>query len=133
MKLTKYDPFDIHSFWNWPTVFEDADIIDNKGLDVYETENKVVIKTSVAGLEPDKVDVTFEKGILWIRGEQTQQEKDGRKYYKKSSRSYSYKVAVPGNVDLKEDPNAEIKNGVLKVVFNKTEEDKPKKITIKTR
>lgn len=136
MAIVKWDPFDLRSFWRWPSVWEDEDwvpALDNRQLDVYETKDEVVVKANVAGVKPDKVDVTFEKGVLWIRAEEEEESKEGKKYYRKASRSYSYKVAVPGNVDLKAEPQAEVDEGVVTVTFKKTEEAKPRKIPVKAR
>lgn len=133
MKLTKWDPFDLRPFWNWPQVIDDDEVIDNRGLDIYETKDKVVVKASVAGVKPEEVDVTFEKGMLWIKAQAEDEEKEGKKYYKKSSRSYSYRVAVPGNIDAKFDPDAEIEHGVVSITFKKTPQTKPRKIAIKTK
>jgi len=136
MAVVKWDPFDLRSFWRWPSVWEDEEWLPGLGgqqLDVYETKDEVVVKANVAGVEPEKVDVTFEKGVLWIRADQEEEKREGRKYYKKSSRSYSYKIAVPGNVDLKADPVAEVENGVITVTFKKAEEAKPRKIAVKSK
>jgi len=134
MALVKWDPFDWRSFWRWPSVWEDEELMpafDSRQLDVYETKDEVVVKASVAGVKPDNVDVTFEKGVLTIRGEEEEEEKKGKKYYKKSSRSYSYKIAVPGEIDLKAEPKAEIENGVITVRFKKAKEAQPRKIAVK--
>ena len=136
MAIVKWDPFDIRTFWRWPSIFEDEDWLTpffdfGRQLDVYETKDEVVVRANVAGVKPEDVDVTFEDGILWIRGEQEEEKKEDKKFYRKSSRSYSYKVAVPGNIDLKKEPTAEVKDGVITVRFKKTEEARPKKITVK--
>jgi HSP20 family protein len=84
----------------------------------------------VAGIDPDKVEITFEKGALMISG-QEEEEKEGKKFYKKASRSYSYRVAIPGNIDQKSEPEAKVTHGIVSVTFKKAEEVKPKKISIK--
>ena len=87
---------------------------------------------NVAGVANEDVDLTFEKGILWIQANK-QEEKDDeeRKYYSRSSFSYSYKIAIPGDVDVRQEPEAEIKNGVLRIEFKKSELAQPKKLKIK--
>ncbi|KKU80731.1 MAG: hypothetical protein UY08_C0011G0008 [Candidatus Gottesmanbacteria bacterium GW2011_GWA1_47_8] len=134
MDLMKYDPFDMRSFWRWPTTWDEDSFMTtvSDGLDVWETDNEIVVRANVAGVDADKVDITFEKGIVWIRGEQTEESQEGKKFYKKTNRSYSYKVAVPGNVDLKTDPQAAVKNGVVELHFRKAEEAKPRKIAVKS-
>lgn len=131
MAIMKYDPFDLRGFWRWPMTWDEEEPLAGGGLDVFETDNEVVIKASVAGVDPGKVDITFEKGVLWIKGEQEEEQKEGKKFYQRSHRAYSYKIAVPGNVDLKTDPDAAVKNGVVELHFKKAEEAKPRKISIK--
>jgi HSP20 family protein len=84
------------------------------------------------GLEADDIEVTYHKGQLWLRGSKKEEEKDKKKkYYRYASSSFNYRLAVPGNIDEKVEPDAEYKNGVMKVTFKKMSEAQPKKITIK--
>lgn len=133
MAIVRWDP--LRSFWRWPSIWDEEDwgLTTTDNLDVYETEDSVVVKAGVAGVDPKKVDVTFERGVLTIRAAEEEEEKKDRKYYKKASRSYSYRIAVPGNVDPKKEPKAEIDKGVVTVRFAKAAEAKPKKIDVKTK
>lgn len=132
MTIIRWNP--MNAMLRWPSVWDDEDFgisptVDN--LDVYETENEVVVKASIAGVDEEKVEMSYEKGILTITAAEEEEKSEGKKYYKKSSRSYSYRVAVPGNIDLKKEPEAKVKNGIVTVTFQKAEEEKPKKISIK--
>ena len=125
------------SLSRWPSIWDDDDFGSllssaNNNLDVYETNDEVVVKANVAGIPSDKVDITFEKGVLWIKAE-AQEEKDdqSKKHYSKSSWNYSYKVAVPGMLDFNHEPNAKVKDGVVTVTFKKAEASKPKKLQVK--
>lgn len=132
MTIIRWDP--VSSMLRWPNFWEDDDfpaVAANDNLDVFETGDEVVVKASVAGVDPDKVDITFEKGVLTITAQEEEEEKEGKKYYRKSSRSYSYRVAVPGNIDLSQEPDAKVTHGVVRVTFKKAEEAKPKKIAVK--
>lgn len=132
MAIVRWDPMQL---MRWPNIWDEEDLmptIADSNLDIFETENEVVVRANIAGVPDDKVDITFEKGVLWIRAEEAKEETEGKKYYRKATRSYSYKVAVPGNIDLKTEPDAAIEHGVVKVTFRKAEEAKPKKINIKT-
>lgn len=103
------------------------------GLSVYEDENKVYVEAAVPGIDPKDIDVTFQDGYVWIRGETKEEEQDKRKkYYRKASRSFSYRVAVPGDVDGTKDPEATCKHGVMTIAFTKSSEAQPKKIQVKT-
>lgn len=133
MTIVRWDPLQL---MRWPSVWDEEDgigTVADSNLDIYETTNEVVVKANIAGVQDNKVEITFEKGVLWIRAEEELEEKEGKKYYRKATRSYSYKVAVPGNIDMKTDPEAVIEHGVVKVTFKKAEEAKPKKIAIKTK
>jgi len=111
-------PFrNLGTFSRWPTIWDDFDSTwsNTRGsLDVFETEDEVVVKANVAGVESDDVDLTFEDGVLWIKASKQEEQQDEKKtHYAKSSWSYSYKIAIPGNIDLNKDPTAELKSGVL--------------------
>lgn len=133
MAIIRWDP--MSSMLRWPNIWEDEDWgvagMGADNLDVYETKDEVVVKASVAGIDPDKVEITFEKGVLTLTGREEIEEKEGKKYYKKATRSYAYRVAVPGHIDLSAEPEAKIKDGIVSVTFKKAEEAKPKKIVIK--
>lgn len=134
MSIIRYSP--LQTMLNrWPD-FWDEDLFDqsaNSHLNVYENKNKVVVEANVAGVANEDVDLTFEKGILWIQAKKQEEKNDEeRKYYSHSSFSYSYKVAIPGDVDLSKEPEAEIKNGVLKIEFEKSKLAQPKKLKIKS-
>lgn len=130
MAIVRWDPLQL---MRWPAIWDEEGLVPSSGdnnLDVYETENEVVVRANVAGVDREKVDITFEKGVLWIQAEEETEDKEGKKYYRMATRSYSYKVAVPGNIDLKHEPEAVVENGVVRVTFKKAEEMKPKKIAV---
>ena len=102
------------------------------GLSVYEDENKVYVETAVPGIDPKNVDVTFQDGYVWVRGETKEEEGKKKKYYRKASRSFSYRVAVPGEIDTNKEPEATYKHGVMTITFVKSPKAQPKKIKVKT-
>jgi len=136
MSLIKYNPF-YSSLARWPDIW-DEDFLSPvtssaSNLDVYETDDEVVVKANVAGVPSDKVDLTFEKGTLWIKAEAVQEkETEEKKHYSKSSWNYSYKVAVPSVLDNNVEPDAVIKDGILTVTFKKSEHTKPRKLNVRT-
>ena len=133
MAIVRWDPLKLS---RWPDFWDDEDVsglMGGSNLDLFETKDDVVVKASIAGVHEDKVDITFEKGVLWIRAEEEEEDREGKKYYRKASRNYSYKIAVPGDIDMSKDPQAEITNGIVTVTFKKAEQAKPKKITIQRK
>lgn len=103
------------------------------GLSVSEDDTHVYVEAAVPGLKSDEIEMTFDQGILWIKGEKKEETEDKtKKYYRKALSSFSYRISVPGNIDLSSQPSATYKNGVLRVTFVKTSKSQPKKIPIKT-
>ncbi len=135
MSIVRYNPLQT-MLSRWPDIW-DEDLFDQTAdshLNVYETKDSVVVEANVAGVNNEDIDLTFEKGILWIQAKKQEEKNDEkRKYFSRSSFSYSYKVAIPGDVDLSKEPEAEIKNGVLKVEFKKSALSQPKKLKIKSQ
>jgi len=127
------------SFWNLPSrlpsMLEEEDwrsFLPSSGLTVSEDDKHVYIEAAVPGLDPNQIEVTFDKGVLWIRGNQEQKEDKDRKFYRQASNAFSYRVAVPGNIDENSEPDAVCKNGIMKVTFNKVPETQPKKLNVRT-
>jgi HSP20 family protein len=135
MSIIRWSPM-TNLLSRWPDVWDD-DLLSpmssgSNSLDVYETENEVTVKANVAGVPEDKIDLTFEKGILTIAAEMEEQHQDEeRKHYAKSSWKYSYRVAVPGMLDHTVEPKAEVKDGVIMITFKKAEAAKAKKLAVK--
>lgn len=124
-----------------PSVWEDITDVDNwlpalpnygalSGLSISEDDKNVYIEVAVPGVDPKDVDVTFHKGMLWIKGE-AKEEESKKKYYRKATSSFSYRVAIPEDVDQNAEPKAESSRGIMKVTFAKSPKTQPKKITVK--
>lgn len=134
MTLVKWSPL----LSRWPSIWDEDDFpgfsTAANNLDVYETEDEVVVRANVAGVQPDDVEVTFEKSVLYIKADKAEETEDKeRKHYSKSSWSYSYRVAVPGLIDHGKEPEAEVENGILTIKFRKSEASKPKRLQIRAK
>ena len=128
------------SFWAFPSLrpwFEDEDWITSlpasaSGLSVSEDNKNIYVEAHMPGLKEDDIEITYQKGELWIRGDRKEEEKDkDRKYYRTASSSYSYRVLIPTEVDEKAEPDAQYQDGVMRVTFKKAAAAQPKKITVK--
>lgn len=100
------------------------------GLAISEDEKNVYVQASLPGVDPKEIEVTFDKGVVWIKGEVKLEEK-GKKFYRKSASQFSYRVAVPGDLNLSKEPEASCKNGVMTISFAKSPASQPKKIAVK--
>ena len=103
-------------------------------VDVYETADKLVVKARTAGISKSDLDVSISDNILTISGvlsggedEQTTRWHIQECYWGEFSRT----IALP--VQVREDENsvkAELKDGVLTIMFEKEKTEAPKKIAI---
>jgi HSP20 family protein len=101
-------------------------------LDVRETEANFVVTVDLPGLEPDQVEVTFEDGLLTIRGQREfTKEVDEEHYHRieRSHGSFARSVRLPRTADA-EKIGASFDKGVLTVEVPKRDEAKPKTIEV---
>ncbi len=139
MALVKWrSPFDPI----FPSIIDDSwltnlpDLSSASGLNIYETDDSVVVEAAVPGVPEDKVAVTIEGNVLTISAsvEETEEQKDKKKVVYRSNRqsSFSYSTSLPRMVDATA-ADAEVENGVVKVTVPKLEEEKPKRIEVKKK
>ena len=101
-------------------------------LDVYETDDALVVKGALPGVRPEEVDISVTGDVLTIKGETKSEEetKDGN-YHRRELRygSFARSVPLPTRVNH-EKAEATFENGILTVTLPKAEEVKPKSIKI---
>ncbi len=133
------------SVWSFPSMrfpfslFEEneeegwlQDFSDPSGRSAYEDENNVFVEASLPGLKDEEIEMTFEKGILWGKSEKQEEVADKtKKYSRKATSAFAYRVSVPGDIDENREPEALFIDGMLKVIFSKSKKHEPKKIRIK--
>ena len=104
-------------------------------LDVYETDDSLVVEASLPGLNPDEVDISIVGNSLTIKGEheEQQEKKEEGKYYCRERRYGAFQRSVGLPVEVNADKaEATFEYGVLKLTLPKAEAVKPRKITVKT-
>jgi HSP20 family protein len=102
-------------------------------LDVYDTDDAVVVKASVPGVKPEDVEVTITGDCLNIKGETKAEEEVKKGNYIRQERRYgafSRSVTLPAGL-VTDKAEAVFEGGVLKLTIPKAEEVKPKTITVK--
>jgi HSP20 family protein len=101
-------------------------------VDIYETENELVLKVDLPDVDLKDIDVSMENQTLTISGERKFEQKDAGKGFHRIERSYGRFVrsfAVPSAFDTAK-IDADYKNGVLTVTLPKTEAAKPRQIKV---
>ncbi|HUJ32662.1 MAG TPA: Hsp20/alpha crystallin family protein [Candidatus Acidoferrum sp.] len=101
-------------------------------VDIYETENELVIKADLPDVAEKDIDVRVENNMLTVRGERKFEESVKEDNYLRVERAYgsfSRSFSLPNTVDT-EAIKASYKNGVLTVALPKRAESKPKQVKI---
>jgi HSP20 family protein len=101
-------------------------------VDIYETENDLVLKADLPEVAEKDIDIRVENNMLTIRGERKLEESVKEDNYLRVERAYgsfSRSFSLPTTVDT-ESIKANYKNGVLTVELPKRAESKPKQVKI---
>ena len=104
-------------------------------VDIYETENELVLKADVPDVDPKDIDVRVENQTLTISGERKFEQENASKGFHRIERSYGSFVrsfAVPNTFDT-EKIGADFKNGVLSVTLPKKEAAKPRQVKVEVK
>lgn len=103
-------------------------------IDVYQTENDIVVQSAIAGVKPEDIDIDVSPDSIVIRGERHQEQEVNDNdylyqecYWGKFSRS----VILPQEVDA-DNASVTFKNGVLIIHLPKVTRMKTKKLRIKS-
>jgi HSP20 family protein len=101
-------------------------------VDVYETENDLVIKADLPEVIEKDIDVRVENNMLTIRGERKLEQRVKEENYLRMERSYGFftrSFSLPNTVNT-EQIQAQYSDGVLTVTLPKRAESKPKQVKI---
>ena len=103
-------------------------------LDIYENADNFVIEAHMPGLNINDIKIDVQNSTLTIRGERKFEEKSEKEEYIRVERSYGSffrSLSLPMNVEA-DKIEANYKDGILKLTLPKSEQAKPKQITVKS-
>ncbi|MFW6102255.1 MAG: Hsp20/alpha crystallin family protein [Chloroflexota bacterium] len=113
--------------------------VEEKGwmpaLDVFEKEDKFVVKAELPGMKEDDIDVSVVGDTLSIKGEKkTETEVKEEDYYRceRSHGTFYRSIPLPSNVDA-DKIEGSFEDGVLEVTLPKSAKVKPKKIAVSAK
>lgn len=101
-------------------------------IDVYQTENEVVIQSAIAGVRPEEVDVSVENDVVTIRGIRKNPHAAEQKEYLHEEcfwGPFSRQVFLPQEVDVK-NVEAVMRDGVFTLRLPKMQREQTKKVKI---
>lgn len=101
-------------------------------VDVYQTENEIIIKSTVAGVTADDLDISITNDMATIKGKRKSDEKvkTSDYYYQELYwGSFSRSIILPEEIDA-DNAKATMKNGVLTLRLPKLAKSRIKKVRI---
>jgi len=139
MSLSHYDPLaNLRLFEDAFTRFLSEPASNrpwSPAVDIYETENELVLKADLPEVSQKDIDVRMENQTLTIAGERKFEKGEDTKGFHRIERSYGQFVrsfAVPSTFDT-EKISAEFHNGVLSVSLPKKEAAKPRQVKVEVK
>lgn len=116
--------------------FENDFLEDAEGeltVDVYQTPNSFVIESTIAGVDPENIDISTTPESISIRGKREKKERIKEENYIHQEcywGAFSRTIILPEEIDP-DRTNASIKNGILKITLPKLNKGRSKKIKVK--
>ena len=133
MRSTRYSLFGRH-------FIRPVRIVSGEGdgffpVDLYETDDEVVVQASLPGVKPGEVQVSVTGNTLTVRAEtEAAHEEQNPSYYRKERRygAFQRSLTLPVRVDA-DKANATFENGVLDLRLPKAPEARSKTIEVKPK
>lgn len=104
-------------------------------VDMFERDGNVVVKAEVAGIEPEKIDVSVSGNELRISGERTEEKEVKEEDYYRAERSYGHvfrSVVLPEGCDT-DAIAATSKDGVIEIVIPRKTAATTRKVEVKRK
>jgi HSP20 family protein len=104
-------------------------------IDMYQTDNEVVVKASIPGIKAEEVQINVTGDILTLRGEvKHEEDRTDRAWHIREHRFGSFERSVGLPTTVKSDKaEAVFENGILTITLPKADEVKPRTINIKAK
>lgn len=102
-------------------------------IDMYQTKDNVIIKSTIAGVRPEDIDITVANDMVTIKGSRKKEESintDDYFYQECYWGNFSRSVIIPVDIDS-EQIEADLKDGILTVIIPKAAKAKTKKVKVK--
>lgn len=117
-----------HPFWP-------AAGFQSLAVDMYQTDDEVVVRAALPGLKADDVQLSITGDLLTIKGEFKEKSDTKEKaYHLREQRYGAFERTLSLPVEVVADKaKAEFEDGILTITLPKAEEAKPKVINIKVK
>lgn len=112
---------------------EFSDVEGELAVDVYQTDDEIVIQSAIAGVKPEDLDIAVERDTVTIRGERGNGVTERAKNYFHQEcywGMFSRQIILPEEVSPG-GAEASMKNGILTLRLQKIERQKVKKVQVR--
>ncbi len=118
-----------------PLSIRDGWSLASPAIDMYQTDNEVVVKASIPGIKAEEVQINVTGELLTLKGEARQEEeRQERSWHIREQRFGSFERSIVLPTDVKSDKaEAVFENGILTITLPKADEVKPRTINIKAK
>jgi HSP20 family protein len=102
-------------------------------IDMYQTKDNVIIKSTIAGVRPEDIDITVANDMVTVKGSRRKDEMvagDDYFYQECYWGNFSRSVIIPVDIES-EEIEADLKDGILTVIIPKAAKAKTKKVKVK--
>lgn len=102
-------------------------------LDVYQDKDNVIVKSTIAGVRPEDLDITISNDTVTIKGERKREQtvRDEDYFYQECYwGAFSRSLNLPVEVDV-DHATADLKDGILTVILPKASRLRTKKVKVK--
>jgi HSP20 family protein len=103
-------------------------------VDMFQTPTEIIIKTMVAGVKPEDLDIAITRDMVTIRGKrlETYESHDNDFFHKELYwGSFSRTIVLPAEVEI-EEAEASEKHGLLTLILPKIDKNKQSKLKVRT-
>lgn len=110
-----------------------SDFEGQLNIDMYQTKDNVIIKSTIAGVRPEDIDITVANDMLTIKGARKKEDtvaQDDYFYQECYWGNFARSVIIPVDIDS-EQIEADLKDGILTVIIPKAAKAKTKKVKVK--
>jgi len=101
-------------------------------VDIYETEKEIILLADIPGVTADRLNISLKDNILTLDGEvEPLESKDETEIFKEFETGRYYRQFTMSQIIDQSKIEAELKDGVLKLVLPKVAAATPRKIVVK--
>ncbi len=109
--------------------------LEMPSIDMYQTNNDVVVKAALPGINPDDVNINVSADVLTLKGNYKQEDeiKDAQYHIREHRHGmFERSIMLPSSIQP-DKARAEFDKGILTITLPKTESVKTKTVNIKVK